>query len=328
MTAAILGLSEPAPAAVRSGGAARRPRRVRVLADDGVRLSCSDYGDRSACHTVVFLHGLCLSRVSWARHVAYLTRRHGGAVRVISYDHRGHGRSQSAPTATYRVDRLADDLACVLDELKVTGPLTLVGHSLGTMVALEYLRRNARPVDPAGLVLVAGAAGRLTERGLGRLLATPGLGGLCRIVEHSPDQALRVLGAPVCAALGRWRVRGSAQRAALAEVTASALATTPAATAVGFLRGLRDFDATSVLGSIRARTVVISGSADVLTPPEHSVELAGAIPGAVHVCVCGAGHMLPQQAPHVVAQAIERTISAEPDLLGSSIAFGGKGIEK
>lgn len=313
---------------VRSGVAARRPRRVRVLTGDGVSLSCSDYGDRSACRTVVFLHGWCLSEMEWAHHIAFVKSRHGDAVRLISYDHRGHGRSQSAPTATYRVDQLADDLAYVLDELKATGPLTLVGHSLGGMVALEYLGRNPKPVDPDGLVLVGTAAGRLTERGLGRLLATPGLGGLCRLAERSPDQVIRMLGTPVCAALARLRVRGPAQQVALAEVITSALSTTTVGTAVGFVGGLRDFDAGTALASISARTVVISGSADVLTPAEHSVELAEAIPGAVHVCVPGAGHMLPQQAPQVVSQAIECVISAGPALMtmSSSITSGGKGI--
>lgn len=316
MTAAALRSTRPGPeSAGPAAVTACRPQRVRVLAGDGVRLSCSDYGGPRACHTVVFLHGWCLSEVEWAHHIETLKRRHGDAVRPISYDQRGHGRSQSAPTATYRVDQLADDLAYVLDELKVTGPLTLVGHSLGAMVALEYLRRHPKP---DGLVLVAGAAGRLTERGMGRLLATPGLGGLCRLAERAPGRAVRILGAPMCAALGRWRAAGSAPHTALSDVIASALATTPVATAAGFVRGLRDFDATSVLESIRSRTVVvISGSADVLTPPEHSVELANAIRGATHVCVPGAGHMLPQQAPHVVSQAIERAISAGPALFGT-----------
>jgi pimeloyl-ACP methyl ester carboxylesterase len=75
---------------------------------------------------------------------------------------------------TYRIDRLAADLDEVLTALNVTAPLTLVGHSMGAMAALAYLSRPAseRSVDPHGLVLVAAAAGKLAQRGLGRLLGT------------------------------------------------------------------------------------------------------------------------------------------------------------
>ena len=81
----------------------------------------------------------------------------------------------TAPTSTYVVEQLAADLADVLAALDVTGPLTLVGHSMGGMVALAYLGRPPadRPVEPHGVVLVATAAGRLAERGVARLLATP-----------------------------------------------------------------------------------------------------------------------------------------------------------
>ena len=73
-----------------------------------------------------------------------------------------------------RIDRLAADLDEVLTALNVTAPLTLVGHSMGAMAALAYLSRPARErsVDPHGLVLVAAAAGKLAQRGLGRLLGT------------------------------------------------------------------------------------------------------------------------------------------------------------
>jgi len=329
--------------ALRDQGAARRavplsispawtrPQRLIVHTGDGVGLACSDYGYRSPCHTVVFLHGLCLSQLSWVRHVAYLLRRYGGAVRVVSYDHRGHGGSQSAPVSTYRVQQLADDLAHVVAELELDGSVTFVGHSLGAMVALEYLGRGAadRPVNPDGLVLVATAAGRLAERGLGRLLATPGIAGWCRLVEHTPEQALRGLSAPVCTALSRCWGYGQPERTTLAAVTAAALQTTPAATVVGFLPGLRTFDAYSILGSVRARTVVVSGSADLLTPPAHARDLVARIPGAVHVCVPGAGHMLAQQAPHVVARAIDQAMSLDRDSLGgngSGDVFGYRGV--
>jgi hypothetical protein len=156
-------------------------------------------------------------------------------------------------------------------QLDISGSVTLVGHSLGAMVALAYLARRsrARPADPDSLVLVATAAGRPTERGLGHLLATPRIGGLCRLVEHAPAHALRAQAAPACAELGRWSGCGQTQRATLVALASAALATTPASTAVG---------------------------ADLLTPPVHGRDIAEHIPGAVHLCVPGAEHM-PQQAP-------------------------------
>jgi pimeloyl-ACP methyl ester carboxylesterase len=282
-----------------------------ITAGDGVRLDYTDYGDPTARSTVVFLHGLCLSRASWIRQISYLAHRYSGAVRVVSYDHRGHGQSQSAPVSTYRPEQLADDLAHVITQLEITGSVILVGHSLGAMVALSYLARQShdRPVDPEGLVLVATAAGRLAERGLGRLLAIPGIDGLSRLLEHAPQQALRTLSGPACTTLGRCWGYSSAQRAALAAVASAALMTTPTATVIGFLPALRDFNTHLSLQAIRARTVVISGSADPITPPVHSRELAAQIPDAVHVCVPGAGHMLAQQAPHVVASAIDHVIA-------------------
>src|ERR1700752_503791 len=141
----------------RSGVAGRRFRPIRchrvevsVMTRDGVRLAVRHGGPRRAEHTVVFLHGFCLTGASWSHQIDYLLRRYGEHVRVISYDHRGHGRSNGAPMSTYRIEQLASDLADVLVALEVSGSVTLVGHSMGGMVALTYLRRPAagRPVHP------------------------------------------------------------------------------------------------------------------------------------------------------------------------------------
>src|SRR6202167_2956197 len=131
------------------------PKHQLVRTSDGVRLAVCDTGPRTAEHTVVFLHGLCLNHTSWERQITYLLGRYGRSVRVISYDHRGHGRSAAAPINSYRIDQLADDLTQVLTALDVTGSLTLVGHSMGAMTALAYMGRPAaeRSVEPDGLVL-------------------------------------------------------------------------------------------------------------------------------------------------------------------------------
>lgn len=288
------------------------PIRPRVITRDGVQLAVRDHGPRSAGHTVVFLHGFCLTHASWARHIQYLVRRYGDGIRVIAYDHRGHGDSAGAPMNTYRIDQLATDLADVLLALNVTGPVTLVGHSMGGMTALAYLGRPLvdQPVEPDGLVLVATAAGKLVQRGLGRLLATAhATTALFRLVDHAPHQAFKALAGPVLAALNRQGDVGNAQRATLVALAAAALATTPVSTAVGFLPALYRYDQYQTLGSIRAHTVIVSGGADVLTPPAHSLDLAAAIPGATHVHIPHAGHMLTHEASPIINEAIGRTLT-------------------
>lgn len=169
----------------RNGGLAvpAVPRRDYVertiITSDGVRLAVRDYGSAGAAsHTLVLLHGLCLTKSSWALQIRELRHRWGHRLRIITYDHRGHGASTGGEMGTYQIDRLAADLAEVLTVLRVRGPLSLAGHSMGGMTALAYFARPTgdRPVEPQGLVLIASAAGRLAERGLGRLLATPATG--------------------------------------------------------------------------------------------------------------------------------------------------------
>lgn len=275
---------------------------VWVTTRDGVQLSVKVHGPQHASHTVVLLHGLCLSRTSWARQISYLRRRFGTDIRIISYDHRGHGKSNAAPVGTYRVERLARDLDDVLLAVGATRPLTIVGHSMGAMTATTYAAQGNRCLDVDGLVLVATAAGKITQRGLGRLLGLPAVTPLIGMVEHTPTFALRQLAKPVCTAMSRWLGCAQDQRLALASVAAEALATTPVRTIVGFLADLAIYD--QELQSIRARTVVLSGGEDVLTPVAHAHDLVAGILGAQHVHVPHAGHMLPQEAPRVVNSAI------------------------
>lgn len=280
-----------------------------VITNDGVRLAVRDYGSRRAEHTVVLLHGLFLNQDSWADQIRELGRRWGQRVRVISYDHRGHGRSDAAPMATYRVDRLAADLADVLTAVRVTGSVTLAGHSMGGMTALAYLGRPAhqRPVDPQGLVLVATAAGKLVERGIGRLLDTPATEGLFELVRRMPhrlvDRQLRGVARPLRAVLSTL-----ARRDPSVAATVSALRRPSLATAAGFLVSLKHYDQYATLASITADTVVLSGGADNTTPVAHAVDMASAIPDAIHVHHEDAGHMLLQDASRCVNSALDRVM--------------------
>lgn len=296
---------------------ARRQRQLSVLTDDGTALACTDYGDPDAPHTIVFLHGLCLKSTIWTPLIDQLTSLYGPEVRIIGYDHRGHGRSAAAPASSYTISRLAADLSDVLRALHVHGPLTLVGHSMGGMTALAYLDQptSQRPVEPTGLVLIATAAGKLTQRGLGRLLDAPGAAPLLQRAAHTPDKLLRTIAKPLCTLLSHLGDHLAATT--LASVSLNALTSTAPRTALGFLPSLRTYNAYPALPGITARTVIVSGDLDPLTPSEHSRDLADAIPGAHHISVAGAGHMLPQQAPGVIHRAITAVITAGQAASGS-----------
>jgi pimeloyl-ACP methyl ester carboxylesterase len=317
MTAALS--SGQAPAAGRSAVGTEIvddgyvERTVRTA--DGVRLAVRDHrAQRTDAPTVVLLHGLLLTQDSWDLQVSQLRRRYGTKVRIVTYDHRGHGRSGAAPMPTYRIERLADDLASVLSSLDITAPLTLAGHSMGGMTALAYLGRppSARPVQPRGLVLVGTAAGGVAERGIGRLLASPATGALFGLVHRMPrtatDKVVETLTQPLGAAVSRL----AGDRSALGAVAAAAVRATSLATATGFLPSLKGFNCYDALTSITAKTVVVSGGTDMLTPASHSRDMAAAIPDAVHHHHPSAGHMLLQDAAQCVTTAIVRAMEAAP----------------
>jgi pimeloyl-ACP methyl ester carboxylesterase len=294
-----------------------------VTTSDGVSLSVRDWGSHAAGHTVVLLHGFCLNKESWNIQITDLIRQWGNKVRVISYDHRGHGDSSNASMHTYRIDRLADDLAELLVALGVRGPLTLAGHSMGGMTALAYLRRppSERPVEPASLVLIATAAGSLGSHGLGRLLSTPATSMLYHLVHRMPragtDEVVQFLSRPLCAALARHSGCGEAPPKSLPAMSGAVPNATPSATKVGFLRGLKEYDCSQTLSFITAKTTIISGGADKLTPMWHARELADGIPAATLIHRPTAGHTLLHEVPHVVTEAISSTIAAGSPVLVS-----------
>jgi pimeloyl-ACP methyl ester carboxylesterase len=210
---------------------------------------------------------------------------------------------------TYRIDKLAADLAKVLSDLEITGPLTLAGHSMGGMTALAYFGRPAskRPVEPQGLVLVGTAAGSIAERGISRLLATPATGALFELVNRMPqratDKAVQKLIQPLGAVLGRYAGDGSTAAA----VAAAAVRTTSLTTAAGFLPSLKRYDVYGALSRFR-QDVRRQWWADVLTPASHSRDLAAAIPDAIHLHHPTASHMLLQDAAECVSDAIGRAM--------------------
>ncbi|MFI1366213.1 alpha/beta fold hydrolase [Streptomyces griseochromogenes] len=119
----------------------------------GIRLHVQRMGPpdgRTPDATVVLVHGLLTdSLASYYFTVAPAFAAAG--LDVVMYDLRGHGRSER-PRDGYTLDHNIDDLEAVLDRLRITGPVHLVGNSYGGTIAFGYAARH--PDRTAGLTLI------------------------------------------------------------------------------------------------------------------------------------------------------------------------------
>ena len=96
--------------------------------------------------SIVFVHGSGMDHTVWtlaSRHFA----RHGN--NVVSVDLPGHGRSSGDPLAT--VEEMADWVVAVLDALDIA-EAAIVGHSLGSLIALECAASHSERVRAIALV--------------------------------------------------------------------------------------------------------------------------------------------------------------------------------
>jgi alpha-beta hydrolase superfamily lysophospholipase len=130
-----------------------------LTASDGDNIAVQDWpftdngleGDM-ARGTVLIVHGLGEHAQRYAA-LADDVNQWGYTVR--SYDQYGHGESAGQRGGLPRTSRLLDDLADVVDSTRrLMGPgepLILLGHSLGGVVATQFVLHKARHVD--GLIL-------------------------------------------------------------------------------------------------------------------------------------------------------------------------------
>ncbi|WP_327110019.1 alpha/beta hydrolase [Nocardia sp. NBC_01730] len=289
-------------------------RRATVSTEDGVALAVREYGPRNADLTVVLLHGHCLRTESWTYVRDALLRRYGGA-RVVCYDHRGHGDSSTASRQTYNLEQLGYDLRVVVDAVAPTGPVVLVGHSMGGMAVLTYASQNPHEIGTrvVGVALIATAASGLADAGFGRLLRNPVVSVFQAAVRCAPGvmHHIKLMGCKVFAPIIRTAEFGDRKVSARVLTLANAMHNeTPIVTMASFLSAFMVYDQTDALAVLsKIPTLVLCGSADLMTPPSHSVAMAAAVEYSDFVMVEGAGHSVILEQPSRVAEAIARLMT-------------------
>jgi pimeloyl-ACP methyl ester carboxylesterase len=238
----------------------------------------------AALPTVVFLHGAEHDHSVWILQSRYLAHHGFG---VLALDLPGHGRS--AGPALDSVEAIATAVAQCLDAAGVEKPV-LVGHSMGSLIALELAGKQ--PERVAKLVLVGSAFPMRVSKEL--LDATrddePQAQDMVNIWSHSTYAAKPSNPGP-----GFWIVGANLRlmqriRPGVMHVDFRACD----AYAAGLERAAQ----------VRCPTLMILGGRDAMTPARAARALQGAIAGQKTVLLPSAGHALMAEQPDGVLDAL------------------------
>lgn len=234
---------------------------------------------RGAGPPVLFSHGVTISSRIWVKQFRDLPDE---GVRVVAFDHRGHGES-TLGSSGHSIANLATDMRLVLEELDLRDAI-LVGHSMGGVavqaLALEHPDVVARRVR--GIVLLSTLAKT-------SVAASRQLRWVAERVTSTFDLP-RLMNRPDLGMLFARVGFGRAPRASWVQLNREMLASCDVSTARDATAALLGLDLTRELPRLDVPTLVIGGTADVIAPPVESRRIAEAIPGARLVMLDGAGH--------------------------------------
>lgn len=300
----------------------QEPLNLTAMASDTVRgasgaeLAVTHYGSVDG-PTLVFTHGWGADRRDWADVISVLAPRY----HIVAWDLPGLGESSTTGANDYSVQTLAADLDRVVSSIKGK-PVTLVGHSIGGMLNLEYARRFPEKLgrDVRALVQANTTYTNPVETkkgaGLSRTLQKPVFEPLLHGVTWV---------SPVARSLGWFAYQSGLAHIQLAmqsfagneswdqldEMARYAYRSSPGVIARGVLGMLR-WDGSDALPKIRVPTLIISGVEDTTTLPSASDRMERDIPSSVRVAVSRAAHFGPVEQYRVYADAIDSFVTKTP----------------
>jgi pimeloyl-ACP methyl ester carboxylesterase len=258
-------------------------RKETVKLDNGMKLAVVEYGDPEG-KPVILLHGFTDSSRSWTQVLPALAE-----FRVIIPDQRGHGASK-APECCYTVTDFAYDLKLLMDEMNI-GRAAIAGHSLGSMVAMEFA--GAYPERVEKLVLISSTGKAPVRRGDwlvdGALSMRDPIDQKGEFISmwFSPEAAVKTAVDPNF--LEHAFREGRAVRASVWR---------------GVIGGLIEFPVARHASVISCPVLILAGEKDDLFDRSHFEALRAAFPAAQAIEFKGLGHNLIWEQPETTAPPI------------------------
>src|SRR5262245_31218783 len=212
---------------------------------NGARIEYSVAGAATA-PTLLFINSIGTARELWARQVPRCT----GPYRVITYDARGHGRSQ-VTAGDYSIEQLGRDALAVLDDAGADSA-HVCGISLGGLTAMWlglHAPRRVKSLVVANTAARIGSIEMWTER-----------------ITFVRQQGMATLADMT---MPRWFTEGfRAREPQTVEQFRSMVAGCPEAGYLSCCAALRDEDLREAISAIRCPVLCVAGSRDPATPPE------------------------------------------------------------
>src|ERR1700754_4220839 len=234
--------------------------------------------------TIVLLHGAGFDHTTWALHSRWFAHHGYG---VLAPDLPAHGRSAGAPLST--IADMADWTAALLDAAGVA-KARLVGHSMGSLIALETAARH--PAKVAALSLIGTAA---------TMAVGPDLLKAAEANDHAAIDMVSIWGLGYAAGLGgslapgMW-MHGGAQR--LLECCRDGVLFNDLSACNAYQ------NAAAAAATIKVPATLVLGERDMMTPAKAGRALAAAIPNSRTVVLRGAGHMMMAERPDELLAAM------------------------
>lgn len=240
---------------------------------------------------VVFIHGAEHDHCVWVLQTRYLAH-HGHA--VLAVDLPGHGRSAGTPLAS--VEAMADWIFALLDAAGVARA-ALVGHSMGSLIAIECAARHPSRVSAIALVGTAFPMKVSDELLTATRDDEPLAQDMVNIWSHSAYAHYPSNPGP-----GFW-VMGENLRLMQRQKPGVMHADFKACN--DYANGL------TAAAAVACPALLVTGKRDIMTPPRAARDLGTALRNARTVEIAGSGHALMSEKPDEVLDALRGFLPAQ-----------------
>lgn len=265
--------------------------------------------------TIIFAHGFTLNQDAYHYQRSALR----GFARLVFFDQRGHGRSGMPVEHPASLDQLGLDLKAVIDATAPTGPVVLVGHSMGGMTIMSLAEHHPELFGTRvlGVALFATSAGGVNGAPLN--LPAP----IEAIMNRTADAAAfvgdkrpgliarsRTATSDLMTMLSSRYGFGSRVPVEYAEFTARMISATSFDTIIELGRNFALHDKRTAIEALHhVETLVVVGESDVITPVGASKDMVRIVPGAEFVVLPKTGHMLLLERHVEVSLLIRRLVA-------------------